>query len=106
MLTFALVAALSGAAPPVLVGPAASECRRSGPRTVVERSTSQPRKLDELPPAVAILAVNKSVNGCPVSVLMQTGPDGRRVERMLEDGARKRPVRSSRERGPERQGQR
>ena len=103
MLTFALVAALSGATPPAVVGGPATGCRRLGPRMVVERSTSPPpRKLDELPPAVAVLAVNKSVNGCPVSVLMQIGPDGKRVEQILEDSARKRPARSAGERGSDR----
>lgn len=102
MIAFALAAALSSSAPPIVQGAVPAHCRASAPRTIVERSTSHPRKLDELPPATAILAVNKSVNGCPVSVLMQTGPDGRRIERMLEDSVRMRPAGSGAQGRPER----
>ena len=43
------------------------------------------RKLGDLPPGRAVLAVNKSVHGCPVTVLMERGPDGER--RMTADPA-------------------
>ncbi len=38
------------------------------------------RQLGELPPGVGFKAVLKSVDGCPVSVLLQRGPDGELLE--------------------------
>ncbi len=42
--------------------------------------TRMPRKLDELPPGKLMLAVNKTVDGCPVNVLMQKDARGEWVE--------------------------
>jgi hypothetical protein len=102
MLAFALAAAMSSPAPPTALAAPPPDCRASGSRAIVQRAPLGRRKLGELPPGVLTLAVNKWVDGCPVSVLMQTGPDGRRIERALEDSARMRPAELGRQGRPER----
>lgn len=102
MLALAFATVLTGSTPAVVDG-VQPPCRAQGPRTVVGRADGRPRKLEEMPPAVGFKAVLKSVDGCPVSVLLQRGPDGKPIERLLEDEARAKPTDSGRQGRSQRQ---
>lgn len=56
------------------------ECRARYARRIGGSPTIANRKLGHLPPGVAIHAVLKSVEGCPVNVLVRRGPDGHKLE--------------------------
>jgi hypothetical protein len=59
----------------------AERCRARSPRQVQDRAPrAGTRKLTELPPGRAELAVLKQVDGCHIAVLMQRGPDGKHLE--------------------------
>ena len=84
ILAMALMAADPAPASAAMVRPAV---RCAPPRVHTESSGStRPRKLEELPAGQLMLAVNKTVDGCPVNVLMRKGPSGRWVEEPAPHG--------------------
>ena len=85
MLLIAL-AAMATAQPsePILSQPTPVRCGAPVTRAL-DKGSLGARKLGELPPGLAMLAVNKTVRGCPVAVLMERGSDGER--RMVPVGA-------------------
>ena len=82
-----LAAAVSAAEPPrrpQLGGPVPmappAECRERARRYVQDNGGARPRRLGDLPPGVISHTVLKTVDGCPVNVLMRRGPDGKKLE--------------------------
>ena len=56
-------------------------CREAARRYVQDQEMrGGARNLGELPPGVLMHAVLKTVDGCAVNVLVQRGPDGRKLE--------------------------
>ena len=81
MLVALTLAAVSAAPPTTPVGiPLAEHCRERVLRYTQGAQPRWPRKLGELPPGVISHAVIKKVDGCPVTVLVRRGPDGRKLE--------------------------
>jgi hypothetical protein len=81
-----LMATMAATAPPPprpTLQPAEAPCANALGRAA-STSPARSRKLGELPPGRAILAVNKSVGGCPVTVLMERDAGGER--RMVPAG--------------------
>ena len=116
MLALVLAAALQAATPdavprvnsdPLVVDVTGERCRERARQYVQNlEGGGGLRNLGELPPGVVIHAVLKTVDGCPVNVLMQRGPDGRKLEVPAgAAGIRNAPVsgRSERQRLPQRQ---
>ena len=107
-----LAAAVSAAEPPRQVyqinpdggvGVTSQRCREVRRRYVQDNGVGGGvRPLGELPPGVLTHTVLKTVDGCPVNVLMERGPDGRKLEVPAGPaGLRSAPV-SERQRLPER----
>ena len=73
------VALQASEAPTRLTPPLQFRCRNGLSQAAGSLTAPRSRKLGELPPGQAMLAVNKSVDGCPVAVLVRRDSSGERV---------------------------
>jgi hypothetical protein len=66
-----LTLALAAVPAPLQLARALPICRETRPTLVQERSEGRPKRLGELPPAQAYLAVMRTENGCIKPVLVR-----------------------------------